>query len=216
MLQRPPRPGLPPIPPRMRKLQIEERGYPVPWFVQWIDGRPDFRVMDHEKWLRAVQFGNCWLCGEQLGKLRTFVIGPMCAITRTTSEPGNHQDCAEFAALACPFMTLPKAQYRKVDFDHVPAAGMPLARNPGCACLWTTLEWSTFKAYGGNPGTLIHLGEPRSVRWFAEGRSATREEIMTSVEGGYPLLEEAARAQSQDAVNELTAMRAIFSRWLPA
>jgi hypothetical protein len=216
MMQRQPRRDLPPIPPRMQTLPIEERGYPVPWFVQWIDGRPDFRVMDREKWVRAVRFGNCWLCGEPVGKLRTYAIGPMCAITRTTSEPGCHLDCAEFAATACPFMTLPKAQYRKVDFEHKEAAGMPIMRNPGCVALWTTIEFSTFKAHGGNSGTLIHLGEPRTVAWYAEGRAAAREEIQHSVEGGFPLLEESARAQGPHALAELHSMRAIFSRWLPA
>ena len=216
MLQRRPRRDLPPIPPRMQSLQIEERGYPVPWFVQWIDGKPDFRVMDRKKWIRAVRFGNCWLCGEEVGKLRTYCIGPMCAISRTTSEPGSHQECAEFAARACPFMTLPKAQYRKVEFEHVPMPGMPIMRNPGCVCLWTTLEFSTFKAQLGNEGMLIHLGEPRTVEWYTEGRRATREEILTSVEGGFPLLEQAAQAQGPASVNELHSMRAIFSRWLPA
>jgi len=99
MQLRQPRKDLPEIPPRMRLLPIESRGYPVPWFVEWVDGKPDFRVMDRRKWGLAVRFGNCWLCGDPVGVRRTFVIGPMCGITRTTSEPANHHECASFAAI---------------------------------------------------------------------------------------------------------------------
>lgn len=31
--------SLPPIPDAIAKLPRDERGYPVPWFVPWIDGR---------------------------------------------------------------------------------------------------------------------------------------------------------------------------------
>lgn len=197
MQLREPRKDLPPIPPRMQLLPIEARGYPVPWFVEWINGVPDFRVMDRRKWGHAIRFGNCWLCGEPCGVSRTFVIGPMCAVTRTTSEPANHFECAEFAAKACPFMTLPRAKYRTANLPEKrqEAAGMPLDRNPGVTCLWTTREFSVFRAYGGNAGQLIHIGEPREVAWFCEGRTATRAEIWHSVETGLPLLEQSAREQ---------------------
>jgi hypothetical protein len=218
---RSPRPGLPPVPPRMQLLPIEERGYPVPWFVQWVDGKPDFRVMDRRKWGLAVRFGNCWLCGEPCGVLRTFVIGPMCGVNRTTSEPPCHEECAEFAATACPFMTLPKSGYRHGDYDETQQpAGMPIFRNPGVTCLWTTREFSVFRTGGlegpGNPGRLIHLGDPRKVRWFAQGRKATRAEVLTSIDGGIPFLRREAQAQSQDAVDALDRMLLEFQRYLPA
>lgn len=201
----------------MRHLPIDARGYPVPWFVQWVDGAPDFRIMDRAKWARALRFGNCWLCGDPCGKQRTFVIGPMCAINRTTSEPGCHYDCAEFAALACPFMTLPAAQYRSANLppNTQTPGGVAITRNPGVTCLWSTIEWSVFRATVGAPGQLIHLGEPREVRWFARARAATRDEVEDSIRGGFPLLEEAARAQGLNSVATLHSMRAAFSRWLP-
>ena len=30
------RSDIPPLPPRIAKLPVDERGYPVPWFVQWL------------------------------------------------------------------------------------------------------------------------------------------------------------------------------------
>lgn len=218
------RQDLPPVPPRMQALPIEARGYPVPWFVQWIDGAPDFRVMDRRKWGLAIRFGNCWLCGEPCGVLRTFVIGPMCAVTRTTSEPANHLECAEFAATACPFMTLPKAKYRQSEkllaAGCVEAAGHPSDRNPGVTCLWTTREFSVFRAYGGNAGQLIHIGEPREVAWFCEGREATRTEVWRSVETALPALEQSARDQMAaehrtDCLDALAAKVREFEQYLP-
>jgi hypothetical protein len=206
----------------MQQLPIEARGYPVPWFVQWVDGAPDFRIMDRRKWGLAIRFGNCWLCGEPVGALRTFVIGPMCAVTRTTSEPANHLECAEFAATACPFMTLPKAKYRSADLPAgaVEAAGKPSDRNPGVTCLWTTREFSVFRAYAGNDGQLIHIGDPREVAWFCEGRQATRAEVWHSVTTGLPALEQSARDQEAaqhrtDCLAALAAKLSQFETYLP-
>jgi len=229
MQLREPRKDLPEIPPRMKLLPIEARGYPVPWFVEWINGVPDFRVMDRRKWGLAVRFGNCWLCGEPVGVRRTFVIGPMCGITRTTSEPGNHHECATFAAIACPFMTRPQAKYRTAKLPETvkDAAGCPIDRNPGVTCLWTTREFNVFKAYAGNAGQLIRLGEPtcdegfRGVEFYAEGRRATRAEIMHSVETGLPMLEKPARDQDiaehrgTECIDALHAQLARFLKYLP-
>jgi len=224
MQLRQPRKDLPEIPVRMRLLPIEARGYPVPWFVEWINGVPDFRVIDRRKWGLAVRFGNCWLCGEPCGARRTFVIGPMCGITRTTSEPANHLECAQFAAIACPFMTRPQAKYRTANLPekHTEAAGLPIDRNPGVTCLWTTREWNVFKAYGGNAGQLIRLGEPSEVAFYAEGRKATYAEIMHSVETGLPLLEKPARDQDiaehrgTECIDALQEQLARFLKYLPA
>ena len=42
---------LPPMPSRIAALPVDERGYPVPWFVAWIDGKPEFRCADPAKFL---------------------------------------------------------------------------------------------------------------------------------------------------------------------
>ena len=75
------------LPLRLRKLPLDPRGYPVPWFVAWVNGEPEFRAADGRKFAQAVQHKLCWVCGEPLGKWLAFPIGPMCAITRTTAEP---------------------------------------------------------------------------------------------------------------------------------
>src|SRR5690242_2247182 len=96
-----------PLPDRIARLPLDERGYPVPWFVDWVDGKPEFRAMDPAKWKRAVKERLCWVCGDRLGVLLVFPIGPMCGINRTTAEPPSHRDCALWSVRNCPFLSRP-------------------------------------------------------------------------------------------------------------
>lgn len=189
------RPGLPPLPARMRSLPVDDRLYPVPYFVAWVDGKPDHRVMDGSKLPNALKFGLCWMCGQPTGAFKTFCIGPMCCITRTISEPPSHLDCVRFAAIACPFLTLPRAQRRTANMpaEAIDSAGVGLKRNPGAVCLWTVKKFQIWRDPRG--GVLFNLPDALSVEWYAEGRMALRSEVDESIRTGLPLLEEQAKAE---------------------
>lgn len=191
------RPELPPLPARLARLPIDERGYPVPYFVEWIDGKPDHRVMAADKMPRALKLGLCWMCGEPLGAFKAFCIGPMCAITRSISEPPSHLECLHYAVRACPWMTRPHAKRRGAGLpeDARDGAGLPIKRNPGVVCLWVTRAFRPYRTDQGNTGMLFELGEPVATEWWREGRPATRAEVEESVASGLPLLEELARAE---------------------
>jgi hypothetical protein len=178
--------------------------YVVPWFVVWIDGVPDFRIIDPEKFRRALRERRCWLCGEKLGKFLAFVIGPMCAINRTTAEPPSHRTCAEYAAMTCPFLTRPHARRRETNLpDHVVVPpGEMLRRNPGVTVIWITRRFVLFD--DGKRGTLIEIGDPVELLWFAEGRTATRREILDSIDSGLPHLRALAESEGVDALAALT------------
>lgn len=196
------RPDLPELPERMRSLPTS-RGYPVPFFVAWVNGEADFRVFDGEKLHACVLFDLCWLCGQKLGTWKTFVVGPMCIINRTSSEPPSHKDCAIFAAKACPFLTRPKARRREADLPEgrKDPAGEMCGRNPGCIVVWTTRKVGMFS--DGKGGRLFELGDPTETLWFTEGRPSTREEVDTSINTGLPFLMELAEQDGQGAVAEL-------------
>ncbi len=194
------RKDLPPLPDRMRHLPVESRGYPVPHFIAFIDGEPDFRVMDGEKLRDCVRFKRCWLCGQALGRNVSFVVGPMCAVNRTSAEPPSHRECAEFAVKACPFLSRPKAKRLEgLPEGTTEGAGFMIRRNPGVALIWTTnaRAFSVFRAPGG---VLFDIGEPESVSWYAEGRPATRAEVLASIDSGCPALEEMARQEGPEAL----------------
>ncbi len=198
----------------MKHLPVDERAYPVPWFVDWIDGKPEFRAMDPVKFRRAIKEKLCWVCGGRLGVNMVFVAGVMCGINRTSAEPPNHRECATWSARNCPFLSNPRMVRREDGlsqqaWDNV--AGMGLKRNPGVVMLWTTRNYEVFKV---DNGVLIQMGEPESVEWLACGRPATRAEVLESIDSGLPNLEAMAR-QEKGGLEALERSRARFERWLP-
>jgi hypothetical protein len=186
----------------MQSLAVDDRGYPVPHFVAWIDGKPDFRVVHAETALRCWNRRRCWICGQELGRTVAFVIGPMCAINRVSSEPPQHRECAEFAAKACPFLTRPRAKRREAGLpeESQHPAGIMLARNPGVALVWITREPSVMKL---PDGWLFNVGNPAETLWFAEGRTATRAEVMASIDSGLPALRQVAQQDGAAGAREL-------------
>lgn len=199
---RPLRAGLPPLPPKMTYLPIDERGYPVPYFVEWVNGKPDHRIVDRRRMESAMRSDLCWLCGHKLGVYRSFVIGPMCAVTLTSAEPPSHLECARYATQACPFLTRPHAHRREAGLpdNRVAAPGNMLKRNPGVTCIWTTRTYKPFRVAGG---VLFEIGDPIAMEWVCEGRPATIEEIDESIESGLPALFEQAKPEGPEAMEGL-------------
>lgn len=195
------REGLPTPPTRMLGRPIDHRGYPVPWFVTEKDeqDRWDFRIVAPERRRRAIVERLCWVCGDLLGRRLSFVIGPMCAVNRATSEPAVHRECGIWSAKACPFMLLPRAKRRDANLPEGirNAPGIAIDRNPGVVLVWSTDSFHPFSA--GN-GYLLRIGPPTETLWFAEGREATREEILESINSGAPILEKVARDEGDEAL----------------
>jgi hypothetical protein len=211
------RPELAPLPPRMQQLAVDERGYPVPFFVAYIDGKPDHRIMDPQKWKRAVHERLCWTCGQKLGAHLCFVLGPMCGINRTTTEPPTHLECARWSVVNCPFLSRPRMDRREREKMIAAGAGsiggFSIDRNPGVSMLWITRTYEIWRPDTG--GVLIEIGPAESVEWWYEGRAATRAEVAESVRTGLPFLEEKARLQ-EGAMEELQKLAAAFEEMYPA
>lgn len=206
------------IPARMRMRPVDPRGYPVPWFVTTKDanGNPEFRVVEAERVAEAVRTERCWLCGERLGKYLSFLIGPMCAVTRTIAEPPQHKECSEFAARACPFMILPGARRREAGLpDERRWSETGLKRNPGACCVWTTTEFRPFRS---GRETLFSLGEPTSTTWWARGEPAAFADVDESIRTGLPHLYEMADKDPfpDEAVADLNRrIQAVYDAYLP-
>lgn len=203
------------MPARIAKLPIDPVwNLPVPWFVEWVDGKPAFPIMDGKKWVQAVNKKLCWVCGQPMGEMMAFVIGPMCGINRTSAEPPCDVNCALYAAQTCPFLITPKMKRMDVSKYEgaMDAPGFAIKRNPGCCAVWITKHYEVFRSPNG---PLIDIGEPRLVHWFAEGRQATRAEVLESIQSGLPSLMMLASEEGPDAISELVRMRKSLERWLP-
>jgi len=177
--------------------------------------------MDVQKFGRAIRERRCWVCGDTLGRHLAFVIGPMCAVNRTSSEPACHLDCATWSARFCPFLSRPHMVRRHDDVINESGAGTAsILRNPGAAGVWVTGSYKLEKVgKAAASGYLVMMGPPSQVLWFCEGRPATRAEVLASIDSGMPLLEEtlAQEVPSQRAAAraELAACRRRVEMVLP-
>jgi hypothetical protein len=208
------RADLPPRPERMARLPLDERGFPIPWFVYVDDaGKADFRVVRPGGIMIAVRSHTCWLCGEKLGRYQAYVIGPMCGVNRVTSEPPCHRECAEYAAKACPFLTRPLAVRNERNMpDHAGVAGQMIKRNPGCALVW--VQKTPPRLFRVQNGFLFQLDDPSDVTFWAHGRKATLDEVRQSVHTGMPILAEMAQKDGPEGVAELNRQAARFGAML--
>jgi hypothetical protein len=218
--------SLPDMPARIARLPRDKRGYPVPRFVQYLKNdelarrddplaEPEFRYADPQFRSRAFHQGLCWVCGEPLGRHKVYGLGPMCVVNRITSEPAMHRDCAEWSARACPFLIHPREKRNEKNMNPIAGnpGGLMIKRNPGCVALYET---PTAKAIKAGDGWLIKLGDPDRVDWWAEGRQATREEVLASIDSGYPILFAEAKRDGLQAIHALGVMRSVAQKLLPA
>jgi hypothetical protein len=188
-----------PIPRSIDFLPVHN-GRPVPWFVSWSikTKQPDFQLVDPMKIGTALKHRLCWTCGEELRHTATFVIGPMGALNRITSEPGNHLECAVYAAQNCPFLLNPNRMRSEggVRPPHM------IDRNPGIVCLWETDGWSLATKKNA---ILINLGPKLSLQWMTKGRLASRAECKEYVEGSLVELHKIALRSGE--IDDLPAIR---------
>lgn len=130
----------------------------------------------------------------------------MCTVNRISAEPPQHPECSEFAARICPFLLEPRRVRRPGGVaDRCPEDETMIPRNPGVVALWTC---TTFLVeFGPNERPLARMGEPLKVRWFTEGRPATRQEVIDAFDSGCPTLQAMAEAEGPEAVAAFTSMR---------
>lgn len=201
-------PELPP-PPAMAPLPRDHAGRPVPWFVHVADdGVPDFRVIGAGKLSDAHRFDLCWVCGRRRGRHAAFVIGPMCAVNRVSSEPPSHLDCAIYSARACPHLRTPVMRRRTTGLPEGigEPAGVALKNNPGVALVWSSKTWKVFhlpRQPGAQAGVLWSVGDPTATRWYCQGRDATRQEVLDAIATGLPQLREVAATDGPAALAAL-------------
>jgi hypothetical protein len=170
----------PNLPQRIAKLPRDHRGYPVPSFVRWINGKPDFVETNPDHWQRCVQHRVCWICGDPCKGLLSFVCGPSAAFTGMTTEPAAHAECAMFALRTCPFIMFPN---RRRDLERHDTAEQGLSvrtsrHNPGVWLLWVAKRFAVRRI--GN-SAVIAPGKPRGFAWMREGRDATRSEVIDAL-----------------------------------
>lgn len=183
------RPTLPPIPPDMQDLPVSQHGFPVPYFVKWVDGVPDFRISDLSAMYTCTQMRLCMICGKPLRGEGVFAMGPISALTRGNDEPPMHRACAEFSAQACPWMLMPAKSRNEAKtkpegiLSTNDLLDTPGAVYEGAPLIWCLYDTDCFGVQVQPNRTLMYLlGEPREIYWWKEGRRASRDEVIEGLE----------------------------------
>lgn len=113
------------IPPELSHLELDERGYPIPYFVGKINGKFNFKYQDRKKRDSCIQFRWCPICAKRLDKEFSYVItGPRGLKNKVVSDAPMHLLCAEFTLKTCPHIHFEKAE-RKEE----PVAGSYILRD---------------------------------------------------------------------------------------
>lgn len=211
------RADFPTLPDRIKDLPVSDNGYPIPFFVSYIDGKPDFRVVDSEKLKSCVKGGLCWICGQKLGRHKAFSGGPMLSVSKVSVEPPSHRDCAVFAAQTCPFMVLPKSKRREANLPtdvSVMGGEDNLTHNPGATLVWIT---STYDLIASEEGQrYFKIGEPSEVIWYAEGQIAPREMSLKALQGSVEAAFERYSGQPPEQIKKLVDASIAAQHYLPS
>jgi hypothetical protein len=182
----------------------------VPWFVAWKDGEPDFRLIEPAKFIEAIRSRKCWICGQPLQEVVTFVAVPMAGFMRVTPEPPAHAECASFSARACPHLALPQAQRREIEGATFP--GNHDKSNQGMVMLWATKKYKPVQLDNGTYAVL--MSEAIKVKWFVQARPASRDEVLAALE---PIAVHMRRLAVVDNLTaQLEANIARLMKWVPA
>lgn len=139
-----------PIPARMKHLQVDRRGYPIPWGVYRDgEGNPHFAINDEKRRMQMLGRDLCSICGTKLFRGRWFVGGPLSAFHEYGCylDPPMHHECATFALQVCPYLSAPSYAGRVDD--------------------------RTLRKTGKGVVTLDNKGAVKSVSTAMEGESTT-------------------------------------------
>lgn len=98
------------IPKELWHLKVDPRGYPIPYFVPIVDGKPLFNRLDERKQHLCIDEKRCPICGFKLNKDYNYVItGPVGYKNRTVTDPPMHRVCAEYTLATCPHLYFERA-----------------------------------------------------------------------------------------------------------
>lgn len=97
-----------PIPPRMRNLPLDKRGYPIPYTVLVEGGDVFFTINREDLRMKCLREDRCPICGTKLFRGRWFVGGPGSGLLPNGSyrDPPMHDECAHYALKVCPWLVV--------------------------------------------------------------------------------------------------------------
>lgn len=173
-----------PLPERMRHLERDRRGYPIPEIVlRDSDGRPHFTVNDTLRMVHVLRNDLCAICGTKLFRGRWFIGGPRSAFDPHGCyiDAPAHHDCARYALRVCPYLAAPN--YGRLIEDRTLADDEPVALRRDERCLpdrprlFVAVHARGQEVRGGLHDMTIWPTRPYvGIEYWRDGHRLTREE----------------------------------------
>lgn len=179
----PPRPQTQevPIPKRMRTLERDARGYPVPFIVlRDRQGVPRFTINDVTKVAACLTKKLCSICGKRLD-IDMWLVGGSRAFLHDDGvflDPPLHYECAVYALQVCPFLAAPNYSKgigaRKVDLPYgirtssVEHSGPTQPERFGLGC---TRAYRKLPHEAAGAGVVLKIERWGYIEWWRNGTS---------------------------------------------
>jgi hypothetical protein len=135
------------IPKFLSHLKTDERGYPIPYFVAYLKGKPDFRLLDETKREICIHKKMCSVCGKKLvDRYFYFISGEKGKMNCISTDAAMHKECAEYSLEVCPHLLYEKAGRRNAGIEFVAVPDFAIMDKPEAMYLiladkyWTTVE----------------------------------------------------------------------------
>lgn len=154
------------MPPNIEALPKDGRGYPIPYTVAYIGGKPDFTVVDPDKWKRALKFGLCGVCGKPNYGRKWFIGGPSCHVNRMFYDHPMHEECARYAIVVCPYLAITKMTHRTVKPEGTVFVSAASEEKPDKFMLGRAKSVKTVR-FGDD--ILLRASEWEHVEWWVGG-----------------------------------------------
>lgn len=149
------------------------RGFPVPYTtLTRADGTPDFKVTDESEREECLRRRLCALCGEKLDYWIAFIGAEALIELREFYDPAMHQECARYAARACPFLANSEASYASPDYAPGEVSHthyVPSSERPKRMGLYVTRSYQvvTRRISATEIVRIVRAGKPKSIDWAA-------------------------------------------------
>lgn len=168
-----------PVPETLALRPKDARGFPIPFVSAEVNGKHDFRVIDHEKWKFVVARKVCQMCGQPIVGDIWFIGGPSCMVNHFFFDPGMHEDCARYALQVCPYLALPKFAYAKW---IEPGEGIELRATESVSMdrpeRFGLLSAAGHQAVLLGRDLLVQAVVVKSIEWFKEGEPCDPPEVL--------------------------------------
>jgi hypothetical protein len=99
----------------------KKRKLPIPFSVEILpDGSGDFTHVDPERIAMCLRLRLCGVCGQYITYWVAFIGGPYSASENGAyTDPGMHEECAEWAMKLCPFIARRKVPRREQEQEPI-------------------------------------------------------------------------------------------------